>query len=31
MFSVLFDIDTFGGEEDRQPWAEAAIDNSQER
>jgi hypothetical protein len=28
IFSFLMDIDTFGGEENRGPWAEAAIENA---
>ena len=24
---IIFDMDTWGGEEDRAPWAEAAVDN----
>ena len=28
IMEILFDMDTFGGPEDRIPWAEAAIENA---
>jgi hypothetical protein len=28
IIEILFDMDTFGGPEDRLPWAEAAIKNA---
>jgi hypothetical protein len=28
---ILFDMDTFGGPEDRMPWAEAAIENAKNK
>lgn len=31
IMEILFDMDTFGGPEDRIPWAEAAIENSKNK